>query len=118
MDWTTEQKRAELLRQPWTVLVTKEDGELVARVKELQGVIGTGSNERELQADLMASLSAVIETMLACGDPIPMPLGRIVPWEKGASPVGARRNLVFRGHGALFEELRASAGPALQYAVR
>lgn len=58
---------------PWTVLITEEDGEYVARVAEMPDAIATGATHAELEADLWASLRASLRARLTFGDPIPRP---------------------------------------------
>ncbi len=84
--WTLDQQREHLLALPWTVQVTSEDGDLVARVSELPGLVAVGSDERELQQELFSALEAMLDALLVHGDPISLPAHAELPWEKGKAP--------------------------------
>ena len=81
--WTSERKLEHALSLPWTVQVTTEDGEFVARVAELPAVVGCGETEKELQASLYLAMEAVLEVMLEHGDLIQPPANVVLPWLAG-----------------------------------
>lgn len=86
MTWTTEQKLDALLRVRWTLIPeTTPEGDRLVRVAELPSVVGSGMTESELAADLWASLHAALEAYLHFGDPIPLPEGVSLPWERRAT---------------------------------
>lgn len=90
MEWTTQSKIAVLLRLPWTIDSTFEDGERVLRVRELPSVVASGNDEDELVRDFWESLRESLAAYLHFGDPIPLPKGvRTLPWDPEYSAAGA-----------------------------
>ena len=85
-EWTLDQQRQYLLGLAWTVQVTSEDGDLVARVAELPGLVAVGAKEKELQRELFAALEAMLDAMLVEGDPISVPGNAALPWDEGKAP--------------------------------
>lgn len=64
-------KLLEALRQPWTVTVTSEDGEFVARVEEIPDAIAVASDRDSLEHELWDSLRESLRARFEYGDPIP-----------------------------------------------
>lgn len=80
--WNRESKLDALMRLPWTVNVEREeDGSLFARVAEIPDAIADGDDDRSLARELWDSLRASLAFRLDHGDPIPLPAGRLLPWE-------------------------------------
>jgi|ERR1043166_1013288 predicted RNase H-like HicB family nuclease len=93
MPWTSEQKVEALLRLPWTLSVEKDSsGDLVAYVREIPGVVATGSSMKALGIDLWQSLKATLECFLEFNDDIPLPPGASLPWVGQAAPTEPRVN--------------------------
>jgi len=87
MPWTTEQRIEALLRLPWTIQVdASPEGDQLLRVAELPSVVGSGADEQQREADLWVSLRASMEAYLHFGDPIPLPPGSALPWERERRP--------------------------------
>jgi predicted RNase H-like HicB family nuclease len=80
-DWNRDRRLAALIRLPWTVTVVIEDGDMVARVRELPDAIATGRDERELAKDLWDAVEASLAIRLDNGDEVPLPAGNRFPWE-------------------------------------
>jgi hypothetical protein len=90
MEWTNQSKIAVLLRLPWTIDSTMEEGERVLRVRELPSVVVSGTDERELEREFWESLRESLAAYLHFGDPIPLPTGvRMLPWDPGYSARGS-----------------------------
>jgi predicted RNase H-like HicB family nuclease len=81
MLWTDQQKVAALLQLPWTISVEESRDGLVAYVREIPGVIATGETMKGLGVDLWLAMSAVLESLIADGDEIPVPPGARLPWD-------------------------------------
>lgn len=80
--WNRESKLDALMRLPWSVTVEREDdGSLFARVAEVPDAIADGEDDKSLARDLWDSLRASLALRLDQGDPIPLPAGRLLPWE-------------------------------------
>lgn len=85
IEWTNEQKIDGLMRLPWSLSVEKDDDGLVARVAEIPDAIATGANEKALALDLWESLRASLSVRVEHGDPIPLPVGSVLPWLSGGA---------------------------------
>ena len=97
MTWTTERQIALLMRLPWTIVATDEDGERVLRVREIPSVIATGTDPETVEAEFWESLRESLAAYLHFGDPIPKPPGvRLLPWEPGFVSRTPRPRTVFR----------------------
>jgi hypothetical protein len=97
MKWTDEIKISYMLRMPWTIVPSTEDGERVLRVREIPSVIATGVADEELDRELFDALRASLRAYLHFGDPLPRPPGvKLFPWED-PEPTAVPTRLVFRG---------------------
>lgn len=85
--WTREEKLLGLMRLPWDIrITTEEDGTLFARVGEIRDAVADGRDDRELGAELWASLYESLAIRLDRGDAIPLPTGHALPWDAAAQP--------------------------------
>jgi predicted RNase H-like HicB family nuclease len=85
MNWTDERRLAFLLRLPWTLVAeTTPEGDSLIRVAELPSAVGTGATQQEIERDLWDALTAALRAYLHFGDPIPVPVGRKLPWVEAA----------------------------------
>ena len=111
MDWNSETRLRALIALPWTIRIehSDDDGGLVARVIEMPDAIATGASERELAADLFAAVKASLEVRLENGDPIPVPDGQELPWERSPEP---ERLHMFRLGDRVFRLTKADVQPA------
>lgn len=110
--WTLERKLQHALSLPWTVRLSVEDGDHVARIVELRAVIGSGETEKALHADLYESMTAVLEAMLEHGDAIQPPPGTMLPWEAGLEYERSGieyREIDLQADANVFEHIRATA---------
>jgi hypothetical protein len=96
MTWTINQKLSYLMTLPWTVTVTRPDGEeyLVAEVQEIPDAIATGADDRELARDLWDSLWASLSARFEFGDAIVLPASVTLPWDRGEAPPTPRQPIV------------------------
>jgi hypothetical protein len=84
MTWTVERQLEVLLRLPWTIVATDEEGERVLRVREIPSVLASGTDAAEVERDFWESLRESLAAYLHFGDPVPKPKGvRAFPWEPG-----------------------------------
>ena len=82
MEWSNQSKIAILLRLPWTIDSTMEDGERVLRVRELPSVVVSGNDSAELEREFWESVRETLSAYLHFGDPVPLPKGfRTLPWD-------------------------------------
>lgn len=84
MTWTTEQKIAYLLRQPWTIFAeTTPEGDRLLRIKELPSAVASGEDDDALIADFWESLTVTLEAYFAVGTNPPLPANaQSYPWER------------------------------------
>ena len=92
MPWTQEDRVRYLVSLPWTVTLTNDtDCDLAARVSELPFLIATGRTEKETARDLFEGLWSALDAMMTHGDPVPLPRGTYLPWERGEEPMSIHR---------------------------
>ena len=87
-EWTVERKVRELLRLPWTIsTATDPDDEcLVARVAEIPGVVGIGTDPESVDSDFWAAFRATLEALLESGDRVPLPPSvDCYPWDRASN---------------------------------
>lgn len=96
----SDEKVRQLLRLPWTfVREVAPEGDVLLRVKEIPSVVGTGTTDAELEADLWASLEAALAAFLHFGDPVPMPEGCELMYE-----AHREERITVRSHGAMYQD--------------
>jgi predicted RNase H-like HicB family nuclease len=118
MAWTDEQKVEALLRLPWTVSVEKSpEGDLVAHVLEIPGVVATGVTMKALGIDLWQSLKAALECFLEFNDDIPLPAGSGLPWVGNSAPLERRVRGVMEGDGWSPAVMSTAASSSMRVAV-
>jgi len=98
MNWTDEQKAGFLVRLPWTIEASEEDGEIVLRIPEVPGVLAQGDKE-SVEDELWNSLRASLEAVLHFGDEVPRPRNYKAPypWEPGFQATTHRRLIYHTG---------------------
>jgi predicted RNase H-like HicB family nuclease len=76
IDVTPEAER--LAARPYHVEITREDGDYVARIPELPGLVTGGATLEEMYAMVEDAKRGWIATALHYGDPVPEPQGALV----------------------------------------
>lgn len=118
MAWTEEQKVEALLRLPWTVSVEKSpEGDLVAYVREIPGVIATGRTMKALGIDLWASLKATLQCFVEFNDEIPLPPSSGLPWVGNPAPTERRVRGTMEGEGWSPTVISTAASSSMRVAV-
>jgi len=103
MTWSEGAKVQYLLRLPWSIVPSTEDGERVLRVRELPSVVVSGPADTEaeqqtLAADFWDSVAESLRCYLHFGDPLPRPPGvSSFPWERPGGVLVFGRRMVLRG---------------------
>jgi predicted RNase H-like HicB family nuclease len=118
MAWTEQQKVEALLRLPWTVSVEKgPDGDFVAYVREIPGVIATGETMKALGIDLWQSLNAALQCFVEFNDDIPLPPGSALPWVGNPAPTERRVRGFMEGEGWSPAVVSTAASSSMKVAV-
>lgn len=87
MAWDEQRKLKYLLVLPWTIYTEQTpEGDRLVRVRELPSVIGSGSNDEEIEQDFWDSLEATLRSYLHFDDDLPLPFGMTaLPWKQAAA---------------------------------
>lgn len=111
MPWTIEDKLEWLLRQPWRVLVEREDdGSYFARIDGLSGAVAHGQTPKELEHEFWESARETFRAYLEAGEMMSLPNNASAPWTTPQREVRGIKARLIGGASLLADSLTSLGG--------